>query len=133
MVAPCRPAEGPRYEPARDLLADLGLIGARLEPAGDRLILRAGPVMIPAGLVRRVREAKADLLATLADGSDGDVLLRDEAREHGHELRPRQAKESLFEYSVIEWLNQHSVPSGPGGCAWCRRLVAPVIENDGNF
>ena len=46
---------------ARDLLADLDLIGAKLEPVGDRLILRAGPTAIPAGLVRRIREAKADL------------------------------------------------------------------------
>ena len=59
---------------ARDLLADLDLIGARLEPAGDRLILRAGPTAIPAALVRRVREAKADLLATLAVCTDHTVL-----------------------------------------------------------
>ena len=51
---------------ARELLDDLALIGATVEPAGDRLILRAGPMAIPARLVNRVREAKADLIATLA-------------------------------------------------------------------
>ncbi len=51
---------------ARDLLDDLALIGATVQPAGDRLILRAGPTAIPAALVHRVREAKADLIATLA-------------------------------------------------------------------
>ena len=51
---------------ARELLDDLALIGATVEPAGDRLILRAGPTAIPARLVNRVREAKADLIATLA-------------------------------------------------------------------
>jgi hypothetical protein len=50
---------------ARDLLADLAGIGARIETAGEQIILRAGPTAIPAGLVRRVREAKADLLADL--------------------------------------------------------------------
>jgi hypothetical protein len=45
---------------ACDLLDDLAMIGATIEPAGDRLILRAGPTAIPAALVNRVREAKAD-------------------------------------------------------------------------
>ena len=34
---------------ARELLDDLALIGATVEPAGDRLILRAGPMAIPEG------------------------------------------------------------------------------------
>jgi hypothetical protein len=33
---------------ARDLLDDLAVIGATVEPAGDRLILRAGSTEIPA-------------------------------------------------------------------------------------
>ena len=55
---------------ARNLLDDLAGIGATIKPAGDRLILRAGRTAIPAGLVSRVRKAKADLLATLAAGAD---------------------------------------------------------------
>jgi uncharacterized protein len=58
----------------RNLIADLALIGARLEPAGDRPILRAGPTTIPAALVRRVREAKADLLATLRWGDTTSAI-----------------------------------------------------------
>jgi hypothetical protein len=50
---------------ARDLLHDLAVIGATIQPAGDRLILRAGATPVPAGLVSRVRQAKAELLATL--------------------------------------------------------------------
>jgi hypothetical protein len=50
---------------ARDLLDDLAMIGATVEPAGDRLILRAGLTAIPATLVNRVREAKADLMTSL--------------------------------------------------------------------
>jgi hypothetical protein len=51
---------------ARDLLHDFAVIGATIQPAGDRLILRAGAIPVPAGLVSRVRRAKAELLATLA-------------------------------------------------------------------
>ena len=52
---------GGNMNAARGLLNDLAMIGATVEPAGDRLILRAGPTAIPAALVSRVREAKADL------------------------------------------------------------------------
>jgi hypothetical protein len=51
---------------SRDLLDDLAVIGATIQPEGDRLILRAGATPVPAGLVSRVRRAKAELLATLA-------------------------------------------------------------------
>jgi hypothetical protein len=51
---------------ARDLLDDLAVIGATIQPQGDRLILRAGATPVPSGLVRRVRRAKAELLAALA-------------------------------------------------------------------
>jgi hypothetical protein len=51
---------------ARNLLRDLAMIGAAIQPEGNRLILRAGATPVPAGLVGRVRRAKAELLATLA-------------------------------------------------------------------
>jgi hypothetical protein len=51
---------------AARLLSDLAVIGADIEPAGDRIILRAGASAIPAGLVGRIREAKAELLVMLA-------------------------------------------------------------------
>jgi hypothetical protein len=51
---------------AGGLLSDLAMIGASIEPAGDRIILRAGASGIPASLVDRIREAKAELLVTLA-------------------------------------------------------------------
>jgi len=49
----------------RDILCDLAELGATLRPNGDRLILRAGPRAIPATLVGRIRQAKAELLVTL--------------------------------------------------------------------
>ena len=102
---------------ARELLDDLALIGATLEPAGDRLILRAGPMAIPARLVNRVREAKADLIATLA---------RHEASEQDPSGESqRQFKCRTLEASAIEWLNQHPAPSQSGRCAWCGRPEFP--------
>jgi hypothetical protein len=54
---------------ARDLIADLATIGATVEPAGDRLIPRAGSTAIPARLVHRVREAKAEIIALLTESN----------------------------------------------------------------
>jgi hypothetical protein len=102
---------------ARELLDDLALIGATIEPAGNTLILRAGPAAIPAKLVRRVREAKADLITTLACH---------EAKEQEPSGRSqRQVRSRTFEACIIEWLNQHPAPSAPGHCAWCRRPESP--------
>jgi hypothetical protein len=66
----------------RNLLDDLALIGATIKPAGDRLILRAGRTAIPATIVSRVRQAKADLLATLAAGANCSNPWGDEEKEH---------------------------------------------------
>jgi hypothetical protein len=71
---------------ARDLLDDLAIIGATVEPAGDRLILRAGSNAIPATVVNRVREAKADLIAMLAPHKDRGVI-----REKQHVGKPAEA------------------------------------------
>jgi hypothetical protein len=89
---------------AGELLAELAWIGASLEPAGDRLILRAGNTAIPGALVNRLRTAKADLIATLVGAERG---------------KNRLDEHSTFEARVIEWLNEHPAPSSPGRCAWC--------------
>lgn len=82
---------------ARLLLDELATIGATVVPAGENLILRAGPnEAIPAGLVRRVRDAKRDLLVELAAGDD-----------------------TAFETNIIRWRDQNPRPSLPGRCAWC--------------
>jgi hypothetical protein len=46
-----------------DLLDRLTEIGATIRPAGDHLILRAGSRPVPAELVKRIHEAKAEVLA----------------------------------------------------------------------
>ena len=71
------------------LLHDLEIIGATVRPAGDHLVLRAGDQAVPGELVRRIRQAKRDLL------------------------------EYLAEQSVVEWLDRHPSPSTPGRCAFC--------------
>ncbi len=101
---------------ARNLLDDLAGIGATIKPAGDRLILRAGRTAIPAGLVSRVRKAKADLLATLAAGAD-----RPSPRIEKH----NRDGDATLESRIVEWLNQHPAPSASGRCAWCGRLESP--------
>jgi hypothetical protein len=51
---------------ASDLLDCLAEVGAKVEAAGNRLIVRTGPKPVPGELVHRLREAKAELLAALA-------------------------------------------------------------------
>jgi hypothetical protein len=99
---------------ALDVLAVLSSIGAKLEPEGDRLILRAGPEAIPAPLVRRVREAKAEILAMLLADDGGAKIVGGEADAH-------QPIDRAFESLIAEWLNRNPAPSAPGRCALCGR------------
>ena len=92
---------------------------------GDRLILRAGSTAIPAGLVRRVREAKAELLVTLAIRTDHTVPRSEENRSHDENSLRRQVEDRPSKSLVVEWLNQHPAPSVPGHCAWCGRPESP--------
>ena len=78
---------------AASLLQELAGLGASIKPSGAQLILRAGPNPIPPALVRRVREAKQDLI---------DILHAPHSR-------------------IVRWLDEHPAPSSPGQCAWCRQ------------
>ena len=100
---------------ARGLLDDLAMIGATVEPAGDRLILRAGPTAIPAVLVKRLREAKADLIATLDRGPTR------EGQDNAVKAARHQFRHRKFEARIVEWLDDHPAASAPGHCAWCAR------------
>jgi hypothetical protein len=51
---------------ANELLDRLAEIGATVRPAGDHLILRAGPNPVPAALVKRLHRAKAQVLAVIS-------------------------------------------------------------------
>jgi hypothetical protein len=105
---------------ATSLLRDLEAIGATVEPAGTQLILRAGATAIPASLVRRVREAKSDLIAILTTSDDAGGL---QTQELAGPLPPPESRS--IEVRVVEWLDQHPSPSPEGACAWCGKRQSP--------
>ena len=43
----------------RNVLHALEVIGATIMPAGDHLVLRAGPKPVPASVIRLIREQRA--------------------------------------------------------------------------
>jgi hypothetical protein len=110
---------------AHNLLDDLTGIGATIEPAGDRLILRAGPTAIPATLVSRIRQAKRELTALLVARKEGASLrTEDDGPRQDNPTAPwhielRSVQQPTFDDLVVQWLNQHPAPSAPGHCAWC--------------
>jgi hypothetical protein len=55
---------------AQEVCRHLAAIGATIEHVGDSLLLRAGPKPIPAAIIRRVREAKPELLILLQQTSE---------------------------------------------------------------
>jgi len=93
---------------AHSVLDELAGIGAKIEPAGAQLILRAGPTAIPAALVRRVREAKSDLIEILSLSGG-----------------PDQATGRSLEDRIVRWLDRHPSPSPGGRCAWCGECESP--------
>ena len=110
---------------ARDLLADLAGIGATIQPAGDRLVLRAGRTAIPAALVGRVRAAKADLLATLTRGANRPTPLDDDEKEYDRKPPCDGMRDRTIKSRIVEWLNKHPNPSVPGRCRWCGGTKSP--------
>ena len=111
------------------LLDDIAVIGATIKPAGGRLILRAGPTAIPADLIIRIRQTKAELLDTLVAAStcqewtaeDWQVFYDERAgvmEFDGGFPRPT-AEAQAFEACSIEWMNLNPAPSSTGQCTWC--------------
>jgi hypothetical protein len=89
------------------LIDELSEIGANIRLAGGRIILRAGMHRVPASLVRRIRQAKCELIEFITTGAlQGEHL-------------------TSLEKRVIRWLNEHPAPSRAGECAWCRRPELP--------
>jgi hypothetical protein len=101
--------------PARDLLDCLADLGATVQPAGEQLILRAGPTAIPAALMHRIREAKADVLALLAAKSGAIDATAVELGSLG------RATDATRGNRIVHWLDQHPRPSQAGFCAHCYR------------
>jgi hypothetical protein len=111
---------------AADLLDRLAQIGATVRLArDDRLIVRAGATPIPAELVRRLREAKAEVLATLAPARHSawwhrHFIIRTIERELGGGYRSHRDAELLaFGDMVLEWHRTHGASPYPRRCAGC--------------
>ena len=109
---------------AHQLLVDLAVIGASIKPAGDRIVLRAGASAIPAGLVDRIREAKAEVLATLAT-SPTERLPADE----------RGAAPNAEVVAPPAWFQRVAAPATgePGFDEPCAERRGRVEERDGQF
>jgi hypothetical protein len=114
---------------ARKILDDLALIGATIEPVGDRLILRAGSTAIPADLVIRIRQTKAELLDAITLASTDRRWRMEDWKAHfdgragllefDGGLPRSEAKAPSFDCCVVQWLNRNPAPSPAGRCVWC--------------
>lgn len=104
---------------AREVLDRLAEIGATVRPVGDHLIVRAGARPVPAQLVRRLREAKKEVLAALAPAANPPwsldrggserawwhrhFIIRIIARELGGYRSRSDAELLAFADMILEW------------------------------
>ena len=122
----------------QELLSHLAAIGARIEPAGHRLILRAGPVPIPADLVSRVRNAKTEVLVALRPPNHLPPAARWQLRCNPAEWRARHREALVFWGTfhtereaaalawgemVALWHRRHGERLPPEICAGCRTPI----------
>jgi hypothetical protein len=121
---------------ARELLDRFAEIGATVRPAaGDHLIVRAGANPVPAELVQRLRQAKAEVLAALSPagsspvnldrgGSElawwhGHFIIRTIERELGGYRSHRDAELLAFGDAILEWHRRHGARPDARRCAGC--------------
>ena len=130
---------------ARELLDRFAEIGATVRPAGeDRLLVRAGASPVPGELVRRLREAKLEVLAVLAaprpvpdsidQGAADDpvwwrrhFIVRTIARQVGGSRSHSEAERLAFDDLVDQWHRRHGRWRDASRCAGCGM---PVTGND---
>jgi hypothetical protein len=137
---------------ANDLLDRLAEVGATVRSDGDdRLLVRAGANPIPADLVRRLREAKAEVLAMVAPaghpsqnlGPGGSerawwqrhFIIRTIGRQLDGYRSHREAELHAFGDMIVEWHRRHGARSGPRRCAGCNDelpdFAGIVVDRDG--
>jgi len=113
-----------------ELLGRLAEIGAEVRPAGDRLIVRAGAKPVPADLVRRLRQTKAEVMAALevphADVRSDDAAwwkrqfaIRVIERQLGGERPHDEAARLAFGDLINEWHRRHGSCLEEDCCAGC--------------
>ena len=121
---------------ARELLDCLAEIGATIRPASaNRLIVRAGPKPVPAELVRRLRDAKFEILALVALPPEPRDPEKVADLAEGRRWRDRfaarivhwfhddrgweEAKRLAFGELILAWHRSHGARPLPGRCAGC--------------
>jgi hypothetical protein len=119
---------------ASDLLDQFAEIGAKVEAAGNRLVVRAGSKPVSGELVRRLREARTEVLAALAPaGSKASYgsypseapcwrrrfVIRTIERELGGYRSHPDAELLAFGDMTVEWHRRHGVRPDPRRCAGC--------------
>jgi hypothetical protein len=121
---------------ARELLDRFAEIGATVRPAaGDHLIVRAGANPVPAELVQRLRQAKAEVLAALAPvGHWPETLDRGGSELGGYRLHP-EAERLAFCDMTLRWHRRHGIRPDLGRCAGCGDelpdFAGLVVDRDG--
>jgi hypothetical protein len=115
---------------AAELLRRLSEIGATVNPAGDKLVVRAGARPVPAELVKHLRAAKAEVLAALAPTTGGhdaawwrrELTVRTLDRLLGDRTRG-DAERLAFNHLVLEWHRDHGASVPKWQCAGCGKPI----------
>jgi hypothetical protein len=106
---------------ARDLLDRLAEIGAKVETTDShRLIVRAGPQPVPGELMQLLRDAKGEVLATLAPPWwRSQFVIRTIARERGGARSRAEAERLTWGELQCRWHRLHREPVPEWQCAGC--------------
>ena len=121
---------------AEDLIDRLVEVGARVEDAHGRLVVRAGARPVPGELVRRLREAKAEVLATLSPcWWRRQFVIRTIDRELGGIRSRLEAQRLAWGELEVRWHRLHGERTPEGQCAGCGQPIPemPSLDlQDGN-
>lgn len=116
---------------AEELLVRLADIGAKIEAADGRLIVRAGARPVPGELVQRLREAKAQVLATLSPSWwRRQFVVRTIDRELGGARSHEDAARLAWGELECRWHRFHGEPTPEWQCAGCGEPIggSPSID-----
>jgi len=124
---------------AHEILDRLAEIGATANPADDdRLVIRAGTKPIPGNLMRRLREAKAEVLAALPERNPAWWRREYRVRILGRRIENRSSSETgrlAWGDLQCRWHRLHPTIVPEGRCAGCAESIGTLRDldmNDGN-
>ena len=121
---------------AEKLIDRLVEVGAKVEAANGRLVVRAGARPVPGELVRLLREAKAEVLATLSPGWWRRQFV---VRTIDHELGGARSHDDAARLAWVElecrWHMQRGERLPDWQCAGCGEFIGGIETltlGDGN-